>query len=114
MDDLSEKLASILNNEESMNRVRQMAESILGEQKKPETQSSLGDFSSLLGDIDIASLMNIVSKFNSASSDPRAQLLTALKPHLSAPKQEKVDTAIKILRVIEILPILKESGILNF
>lgn len=113
MNDLSEKLASILNDEESMNRVRKMAESILGEEKKPESTSNINDFSSLLGDLDIASIMNIVGKFNSTSQDPRTQLLTALKPHLSAPKQEKVDTAIKILKVIEILPILRESGILN-
>ena len=34
MDELSQKLAEILNNPESLNRVREMAEDILGEKPK--------------------------------------------------------------------------------
>ena len=36
MDDLSEKLADILNDPESMNRVRQMAESLLGSEQQEQ------------------------------------------------------------------------------
>ena len=38
MDDLSEKLNSILSDSESMNRIREMANSILGEEKKQPEQ----------------------------------------------------------------------------
>ena len=37
MDDLNEKLAGILNDPESMNRVRKMAESLLGNQRQEDT-----------------------------------------------------------------------------
>jgi len=37
----------------------------------------------------------------------------ALNPHLSEESQRRVDTAVKILRVIDLLPALKESGLLE-
>ena len=49
MEDLGEKLAEILNDPESMNRVRQMAESILGGDEKsnvPAQAPALGGLSS--------------------------------------------------------------------
>jgi len=54
-----------------------------------------------------------VSRLNNQQNDARTSLLLALKPHLSEAKQEKVDTAIKILRLLDLLPILKESGVLG-
>ena len=114
MDDLSQKLASVLNDPESMERVRQMAENILGENKKTESKDSqITDISSALGAGEMQSIMSIISRLKSTGNDPRTNLLNALKPHLSEPKREKVDTAIKILKVIELLPFLKESGIFN-
>lgn len=119
MDDLSEKLAELLNDPDSMNRVRQMAESLLGEQAAPEPQQQSNDFSGLLngagmlnGD-ELRSVMSIISRLKSAGNDSRSQLLTALKPHLSEPRREKVDTAIKILKLIELFPYIKESGLLK-
>lgn len=113
MDDLSEKLAGILNDPESMERVRKMAESILGEEPEPQQASPLGDIGSMLGSDELKTIMSLIGKFNSSGNDPRAQLLSALKPHLSEPRREKVDTAIKLLKIIELLPLIKESGLLK-
>ena len=110
MDELSQKLAAILNDPESMNRVREMAEDILGENPKPAPKDDISDF---INDSDLVNVMSLVTRLNSNSNDSRSTLLTALKPHLSEPKREKVDTAIKILRLLELLPILKESGVLG-
>ena len=110
MDELSQKLAEILNNPESLNRVREMAEDILGEKPKEEPQNDIPD---LLSNVDLMNVMSLVSKLNTKAEDSRTALLTALKPHLSEPKREKVDTAIKILRLLELLPIIKESGALG-
>jgi hypothetical protein len=110
MDELSQKLAAILNDPESMNRVREMAEDILGEKNEPEPKNEISDF---FNDSDLANVMKLVTKLNSSGEDTRSGLLTALKPHLSEPKREKVDTAIKFLRLLELLPILKESGVLG-
>ena len=57
--------------------------------------------------------MGLVSRLQSQNDDPRTALLTALKPHLSEAKREKVDTAVKILRLLDLLPLIKESGILG-
>lgn len=111
MDDLNQRLAQILNDPESMNRVKEMAESILSQNDKPQTEEP-----SVFGIPDSQELMNImsiVSKLNQKNDDARTNLLAALKPHLSEPKREKVDTAIKILRLLDLLPVLKESGILG-
>lgn len=114
MDDLSEKLAGILNDPESMERVRQMAENILGDNsQKTQEPSPVADLGGMLGADDIQSIISIISKLKSSGNDPRSQLLNALKPHLSEPRREKVDTAIKILKIIELLPLMRESGILK-
>ena len=110
MDDLSEKLTGILNDPESMERVRKMAESIFsgednGQNSVTKNENPLADAAQ------IQSIMSIVSKFNSLGDDKRSQLINALKPYLSEHRQEKADAAIKILKLLEILPLLKDSGI---
>lgn len=111
MDDLSAKLSQILSDPESMSRVREMAESILNQ--KPEPEPQMTDFASFADIGEISRIMGLVSKLQSNNDDPRAALLSALKPHLSEAKREKVDTAIKILRLLDLLPLIKESGILG-
>lgn len=114
MDDLSEKLAGILNDPESMERVRRMAENILGENSEKQNEtSSIGDIGGMLGAEDMQSIIAIISRLKNSGNDPRSQLLNALKPHLSEPRREKVDTAIKILKILELLPLMKESGLLK-
>lgn len=117
MDDLSEKLAEILNDPESMQRVRSMAENLLGgEQQKDKEHKA--DINSLFGDSDldigqITKIMTVLNRLKSKNEDSRTQLLLALKPHLSVPKREKVDTAVKLLKLIDMLPIIKDMGLFD-
>lgn len=119
MDDISQKLADLLGDPDSLERVREMAESILGSETKPppDQQKTQFDTNSIFGDIDplqMGKMISIISRLKSDCDDNRAKLLLALKPHLSSPRQEKVDTAIKLLKLIDLLPLLKESGIFEF
>ena len=119
MDDISEKLAEILNDPESFNRIKSMAENLLGNEQKQEVPHSSPDLNSILGDsgldpAQICKIISVMSHLKSSKDDTRSNLLLALKPHLSAPKREKVDTAIKLLKLIDLLPLLKDSGIFNF
>lgn len=108
MDELSSRLAEILNDPESMNRVREMAQGLFaGEEKSEPPQNPFGDAK------DIQQIVSLVSRFKNQGDDHRTRLLEALKPNLSEPRQEKVDTAIKLLKIIDMLPTLRESGILN-
>ncbi len=109
MDDLSQKLTEILNDEESMNKVRSLAENILSNN---ETQINSEDNFGLSAN-ELSMIMGIIGRLKNGKDDKRTALLSALKPNLSAEKQEKVDVAIKLLKLIEILPLLKESGILS-
>ncbi len=113
MDELSEKLAAVLNDPESMQKVRSVAESILGDREPKEAKAENMNLSELLGASELKGLVSIISRFNEGGNDARSQLLRALKPHLSEPRREKVETAIKILKIIELLPLLKESGLLK-
>lgn len=115
MDDISQKLAELLNDPDSMSRVREMAENILGtNSQKTDSPPPTADAGSLFdGEIDPAQLgkiMSVLSRLKSDRDDNRARLLLALKPHLSSPRREKVDTAIKLLKLIDLLPLLRESG----
>lgn len=55
----------------------------------------------------------IMQKLNGVNQDKRYIFLSALKPMLSEQKQKRADDAMKMLRLFELLPLLKESGIFN-
>ncbi len=118
MDDISARLAEILNDPESLNRVRTMAEGILNEQKA-QSQNTTPNISASLeeGGLDpaqISKIISVISRLKTNQNDNRSGLLLALKPHLSTPRQEKVDTAVKLLKLIDLLPLIKDSGIFEF
>lgn len=108
MDEINDKLSKILNDPDSMEKVRQMAESILGEEESAADDISLPDMDPAI----ISKIAGIVQKLNTGG-DTRSALLLALKPLVSKRRQKKVDTAIKLLRLIDILPYLKDSGIID-
>ncbi len=124
MADLSEKLAGLLNDPETMERVKKMAEGLLGEgeatqKSEPNSNGDTGDISGIFGGNStdaqmLKGMMGILGKLKEKGTDERSNLLMALRPHLSEPRQEKLDTALKILRIIDMLPLLKDSGLLNF
>lgn len=117
MDDLSAKLAELLNDPESMNRVRQMAENILGESggepPAPDPPTDLSAVGEMLGGGELQSIISVISKMKSASDDSRVQLISALRPHLSEERKKRADTAIKILKLLDVLPLIKDSGLMN-
>ena len=48
-----------------------------------------------------------------SQKDKNAELLLALKPHLSEERQKKVDKAVKLLKLIAIWNMAKENGLLS-
>ena len=51
---------------------------------------------------------SVMSMLQSGSSDRRCELIQALKPNLSLQRQHKADEAIKILKLLEMLPMISE------
>ena len=111
MEDMSAGIAKILEDPNSMDKIREMANSLFGENKsekeKPKTNIPDLNFEGL----DVGSLMKIGNALKNGGNDNRSQLLLALKPHLSEQRQDRVDKAVKILRLVSLFPLIKESGI---
>ena len=111
MDELGDKLSAILNDPDSMERVRQMAQSILGgEDDGAAPQNTAEPAAPAYDDINIKQIVSLFSKMKNTADDSRVQLIYALRPHLSA---ERADTAIRLLKLLDMLPFIKESGILK-
>ena len=119
MDDLSSTLSNFLKDPESMGKIQEMANSLFSENAKNTdggTKNTVAEKPNILGDdgIDISAITKIVGLLNTNRSDHRASLLLALKPHLSDERALRVDKAVKILKLVSLIPILKEQGMLNF
>jgi len=116
VDDLSEKLQSLLTDPESMKNIAQLAammnedhgaaaEPLANEETDSCTEPDDGfDFSKLL------LVGEIMEQLQQQDDDTR--LLLALKPYLSEERSKRVDRAVKLLRLYTIVMSLKEKGLL--
>lgn len=125
-----DNISDIINNlsADDINMLKGVASSILGEeaqknaaQPKQEnnsnnTSNSIANVSNALSlangldNIDFNMIMKaktIFEKMNNTKSK-NAELILALKPHLNPQTQNKADQALRILKLFEILPLLKE------
>lgn len=83
-----------------------------GSKEDSDKETDSNNSNDFLGGIDIDMIMklgDIMSKMN--ESDKNTDLLIALKPHLREENRAKIDTAVKLFRLISLLPHLKESGL---
>ena len=70
------------------------------------------EFDSIFGNIDIDAILGIMEMFEQMNkSDKNTDLLLALKPHLREENKDKIDKAIKIMKLMTLIPLLRESGI---
>ena len=116
MDNINDIIASLSDNDIEM--LKGVASSILGntaddEQGQKQVQSQSHSSNVLAnglnlsqGDLDMM-LKAIFDKMNNTSSK-NADLINALKPHLSVESQQKADKAIRILKLFDILPYIKD------
>lgn len=107
MDDLSAAISGFLSKPGAMDQVKAMAQSLgLGELELPEpSQESVpapekppAQETGL--DLDPAKLQVLLKALGSTSSDPSTQLLEALGPLLREGKRDKLDRAVRALRLM--------------
>ncbi len=106
-DNLSEKLSQILNDPEGMAQIQSFAQSLLGSDTPAEQSANISK-----GEMDI--LMRAAKMLRNDRPDDRSQLLLALKPHLSGERRERVDRAVKLLRIANLAPLLNETDLFKF
>lgn len=133
MDDLNDMLGKILNDPESMNQLKEAARALGIDPDGPPppgfggtggTAPDLSALGGLLGGqntaatqtpaLDPAALQligSVVGRLN--QPDKNIDLLRALKPHFSSQRATRVDSAIRLMQLFSLLPLLKESGLLG-
>lgn len=82
------------------------------ENKDEENYTAEQSGDDIFGGINIDMILKIgeiMSKMN--EQDKNTELLLALKPHLRDENRAKMDTAVKLFRLISLLPYLKDSGL---
>ncbi len=138
MDDLTNRINQILSDPQSMQMIQNMAQS-LG-LNPPAEQPSVVPPPSTNSGLDMNQLGSLLSQLglgqNTAVSAPQlpaidmntmlqiqkamqlftqgnknVDLLRSLRPLLSEKRQKKVDDAVRIMQLIQMLPMLKESGL---
>ncbi|MCC8016766.1 MAG: hypothetical protein LIO43_05345 [Clostridiales bacterium] len=119
MDNINDIISSL--SADDINMLKGVAASIIGDEggkSEPNqnsaqhgeqvNQNALGNLG--LNSEDFNMMMkakSIFDKMNSASNK-NTDLILALKPHLSPENRNKADTAVKILKLFDVLPMLKE------
>ena len=118
MEELAEKLSGILASPEGQEQLKNIA-SLLGGANAPDLTALFGTAEEKTQEpaappLDPAALAGLGEIFRGMQkNDKNTDLLLALKPHFGERRQERVDQAIKLLRLISMLPALQQSGILN-
>ena len=112
MDDLSTMLSGLLNSPQGMEQLKSMAGALLGNQKN-QSASEEAENTALpqISPGEIAGIMKVMNALKQETNDSRANLLLSIRPHLSEHRQKRVDDAVKILKLIQILPLVKDAGL---
>ncbi len=117
MDDLAEKITELLSDPEIMNIVKE-ASGLSGPGKSRDTKKSEKEsdekndnFPGFSPEL-IQSVMKLAPLFSSfKKEDKYTRFLNALKPLLSEKRQKKLESSSQILKLIKILPLLKNQGL---
>ena len=117
-DDLNAKISEVLSDPESMKQLTELA-TMLGAQpgvhnEEPSPKPPMPDLSALgspgsLGGSDLGMLSRLMPMLSSVSrQDDTTRLLSAIRPFLSEERKLKLDEANKLLRMMKLLPLLKD------
>lgn len=127
MSDLTEKLMELLSDSENMEKIQSLSnlinastdgsnDSSSTSQKKknddphePQQEQSASDIIPLDAIQTMMKLMPLISSLN--KEDENTRLLYALRPHLGAKRQAKLDELVKMLQIFKLLPLLRSQGL---
>lgn len=112
--DISGILSSL--SQSDIENLKKTAQSIFGTKPEGSEEAPKSDSSQELSamgfpDISVVSkLAPIISEFG--KHDEKADFIAALKPMLSEGRQKKADEAIRLLKLISVIPMLKNRGLM--
>lgn len=120
MDDLTGKINELLSDPESMEKIKNLAGMFAASgdgSSPPDTAGKRDEKNGGSGGLDDSQIdPEMLLKLKNAmdlmkKDDPRVDFLIALKPNLSSDRRKKVDEAIHILRLLSLMPMLRDQGI---
>lgn len=115
MSDIQDKINQILSNPEALKQVQSLGEQLGLSQK--ETPPKLPEKAPIiptdyLNDDMLRTITNLAPVMQSMKSDDdTTRLLNSLRPFLGADKQHRLDQAERMLKLLKILPLLKNNGL---
>lgn len=123
MDDLSAAIRDLLQDPQSMAQIQNLAQSLGLNDQQPAQTNTQNPLQALLpaavsqtqnADPTLSMLMRAAPLLSKANEeDDASRLLAALRPLLSESRQKKLDNAGRILKLLHLLPLLRESGLLQ-
>lgn len=112
MDDLTQKLQSLLSDPESMRDLKELAAML--HDPPPDEKSAPPPESAAENPLpDLSKLLAVGQALSQVQQDETASLLLALKPHLSAERARRTDKAVRMLRLWAAADVLRENGMLQ-
>ena len=119
MGDIASQINSILNDPEMMKQIQGLS-GLLGQgggndnnnpPSLPQPSNSPLDMLGADGMQTVMKLMPLLNKIK--QEDDTTRLLYAIKPFLSEQRQKKLDEAVKLIRIINLVPLIKQQGLFN-
>ena len=109
MDNLEERLNSILSDPEGLSELSELAKGILGNsgERSSAEKNDSGDDGGF--GIDLATVTRLGGMLGNLRNDSEdSRLLLALKPYLKDKRKEKVDETVKLMKLMKLAPLLKD------
>ena len=115
MEDLAQRLSSILSDEKSMKQIEELASMLAlpadstPPASQPEAKGQPGE-----GSPDISGLISLAKGLEgSIEEDENIRLIRALRPLLGEARRKRADSAVRLLKMINLLPLITKSGLLG-
>lgn len=106
MDGIAEILSNL--SAQDIENLKETAAALFGKQDQSQSKSS--DFTSLGVDAQMMSKISVILQAMNRE-DSRCELIRSLKPLLRPERQHRADEAIRLLKIISMLPLLREQNL---
>lgn len=110
MDDISSAVSKLLQDGQAMSYIQELLSSTDSDSSKNTNSKKSGENTTGL---DFGAISTATQLFSGSGSSECEKLIEALVPFLSDKRKKKATDAKRILKILALLPILKESGILD-
>jgi len=111
MDDLNEKLTSLLSSPEGMAKIQSVMAALGGEMPAAEQPPTPTPAPAIEGIPDLSALTKLLPLLSGMGQDNEdTRLLLALRPYLHGEREKRLDEAVRLMKMLRLLPLLQEQG----